>query len=49
MGLSPLRRRCSSSLPGRTGVTAIVPAQVMAAGGQCAAALAVGNGYGKFT
>jgi D-aminopeptidase len=33
----------------RTGVTAIVPAQVMAAGGQCAAALAVGNGYGKFT
>jgi D-aminopeptidase len=31
----------------RTGVTAIVPARVMAAGGQCAAAVAVGNGYGK--
>jgi D-aminopeptidase len=31
----------------RTGVTAVVPAQVMAAGGQCAAAVAVGNGYGK--
>ena len=31
----------------RTGVTAIVPAQVMAAGAQCAAAVAVGNGYGK--
>lgn len=33
----------------RTGVTAIVPARVMAADGQCAAAMAVGNGYGKFT
>jgi D-aminopeptidase len=33
----------------RTGVTAIVPAPVMAVGGRCAAALAVGNGYGKFT
>jgi D-aminopeptidase len=31
----------------RTGVTAIVPAQVMPAGAQCAAAVAVGNGYGK--
>jgi D-aminopeptidase len=31
----------------RTGVTAIVPARVMAAGGECAAAVAVGNGYGK--
>ena len=31
----------------RTGVTAVVPAQVMAAGAQCAAAVAVGNGYGK--
>jgi D-aminopeptidase len=31
----------------RTGVTAIVPAQVMAAGAHCAAAVAVGNGYGK--
>jgi D-aminopeptidase len=31
----------------RTGVTAIVPAQVMAAAAQCAAAVAVGNGYGK--
>ena len=31
----------------RTGVTAIAPARVMAAGGQCAAAVAVGNGYGK--
>lgn len=33
----------------RTGVTAVVPARVMAAGGQCAAGLAVGNGHGKFT
>lgn len=33
----------------RTGVTAVVPAQVMAARGQCAAALAVGNGFGKLT
>jgi D-aminopeptidase len=33
----------------RTGVTAVVPARVMAAGGLCAAGLAVGNGYGKFT
>jgi D-aminopeptidase len=31
----------------RTGVTAVVPARVMPAGGQCAAAVAVGNGYGK--
>ena len=31
----------------RTGVTAIVPAGVMAAGAHCAAAVAVGNGYGK--
>lgn len=33
----------------RTGVTAVVPAQVMAVGGRCSAALAVGNGYGKLT
>lgn len=33
----------------RTGVTAVVPAQVMAAGGRCAAGLSVGNGYGKLT
>ena len=33
----------------RTGITAVVPARVMAAGGQCAAGLAVGNGYGKLT
>jgi D-aminopeptidase len=32
----------------RTGVTAIVPAQVMPAGAQCPAAVVVGNGYGKF-
>jgi D-aminopeptidase len=31
----------------RTGVTAVVPARVMAAGAQCPAAVAVGNGYGK--
>jgi D-aminopeptidase len=31
----------------RTGVTAVVPARVLPAGGQCAAAVAVGNGYGK--
>lgn len=32
----------------RTGVTAIVPATVMAVGGQLPAALAVANGHGKF-
>ncbi len=32
----------------RTGVTAIVPAAVMAPGGQVPAALAVANGHGKF-
>ncbi len=32
----------------RTGVTAIVPAMVMAPGGQVPAALAVANGHGKF-
>lgn len=32
----------------RTGVTAIVPAAVLAAGGQVPAALAVANGHGKF-
>jgi D-aminopeptidase len=31
----------------RTGVTAIVPAQIMPAEAQCAAAIAVGNGHGK--
>ncbi|HSZ39006.1 MAG TPA: P1 family peptidase [Trebonia sp.] len=32
----------------RTGVTAVVPAGVLAADGRLPAALAVGNGYGKF-
>lgn len=32
----------------RTGVTAVVPEAVLAAGGSLPAALAVGNGYGKF-
>jgi D-aminopeptidase len=31
----------------RTGVTAIVPARLMPAGAHCAAAVAVGNGFGK--